>query len=127
MSLICSIDGCGRLAERTGLCATHSREARKEAAPKEKPRRARISKRSDPEREEIYHAIKGYWFIIHGICVVCMRNNSTEVHHMEGRQADLLFDVRKWLPVCRACHERIERNPEWAYENGYSLKRLTSE
>lgn len=37
---------------------------------------------------------------------------------------DLLYDVRYWLPVCRACHQKCHDHPQWAYDNGYSLKRL---
>lgn len=109
-----------------GLCATHAREARKKAEPKEKPKRQRISKTADPERIAIYVAIKAIWIHLpeNMYCKVCKTNRTNEPHHKQGKEGDLLFDVRKWLPVCRKCHERIELNPEEAYANGWSLSRL---
>jgi len=59
---------------------------------------------------------------------------ANQVHHPRGREgyADndkfllgikLLHDQDYWLPVCAHCHDKIERNPAWAYENGYSESR----
>lgn len=49
---------------------------------------------------------------------------ATEVHHKKGRIGDLLLDQRYWLAVSSEGHRKIEMNPEWAKENGYSLNRL---
>lgn len=49
---------------------------------------------------------------------------ATEVHHMKGRIGDLLTDVKYFLAVSKEGHRRIEENPEWAKEMGYSLNRL---
>lgn len=49
---------------------------------------------------------------------------ATEVHHKKGRIGKLLTDIRYFLGVCRECHNKIELNPIWAKENGYSLNRL---
>ena len=49
---------------------------------------------------------------------------ATEVHHKKGRIGKLLTDIRYFLGVCRECHNKIELNPTWAKENGYSLNRL---
>ena len=68
------------------------------------------------------------------ICPVT-KKMATEVHHKKGRKgfADqwardnnipLLIDVRFFLGVSRYGHEKIENNPEWAKENGYSLNRI---
>lgn len=35
----------------------------------------------------------------------------------------LLHDQDYWLPVYMDCHIKIEKNPKWAYENGYSETR----
>lgn len=59
---------------------------------------------------------------------------ATEVHHVKGRKgyADdwarennipLIIDVRFFLAVSRLGHDKIENNPEWARENGYSILR----
>ena len=128
MNIICLIEGCGHLAERTGLCATHSREARKKAHPKEKVKRQRISKQSDEgkERMAVYGAINRMFLLMNLECEICGRN-SDEVHHKKGRIGDLLYDVRFFLPVCRICHDFIEKHPETAYMNGWSLLRNTNE
>lgn len=63
-------------------------------------------------------------------------NATTEIHHMKGRQgyADewardqnikLLNDERFWLAVSRKGHQKIEMNPEWAKEQGFSIDRLS--
>jgi hypothetical protein len=49
---------------------------------------------------------------------------ATEVHHKKGRIGKLLTDTNYFLGVCRECHNKIELEPKWAKENGYSLNRL---
>ena len=49
---------------------------------------------------------------------------ATEVHHKKGRIGKLLTDIKYFLGVCRECHNKIELNPIWAKENGYSINRL---
>lgn len=47
-----------------------------------------------------------------------------DVHHMNGRGLmnghDYMNDVSTFLPVCRSCHVKIETNPRWAKDNGYT-------
>lgn len=67
------------------------------------------------------------------ICPVT-KKQTTDVHHKKGRKgfADdwarennipLIIDVRFFLAVSREGHYKIENNPEWAYENGFSIRR----
>lgn len=49
---------------------------------------------------------------------------TTDLHHMRGRIGDLLLDERYWLALSREGHKKVEENPVWAKENGYSLSRL---
>jgi len=49
---------------------------------------------------------------------------ATQVHHRAGRGKDHMLDTTTWLSICHSCHEKVELNPEWAYEKGYSIKRL---
>lgn len=49
---------------------------------------------------------------------------ATEVHHMKGRIGNLLLDTKFWLAVSRDGHKKIEENPDWAKENGFSLNRI---
>ena len=52
---------------------------------------------------------------------------ATQVHHMAGRIGDLFLDKTFWLPVCHEAHMRIELNPLWAKEQGYSVSRLAND
>jgi hypothetical protein len=49
---------------------------------------------------------------------------ATQIHHKMGRAKDHMLDTTTWLSICHSCHEKVELNPEWAYEKGYSIKRL---
>lgn len=49
---------------------------------------------------------------------------ATQIHHKKGRIGSLLCDVRYWLAVSDEGHKKIELNPIWAKEQGYSLSRL---
>lgn len=68
-------------------------------------------------------------------CAVFPKQKATQIHHMLGREgyADdyarendipLILDERFWLPVCQDGHDKIEKNPDWAKDNGFSLERL---
>lgn len=68
-------------------------------------------------------------------CPVFPNLYTTDVHHKKGRigfadeQArlegiSLYLDERFWLAVSRKGHKKIEENPAWAKENGYSIDRL---
>lgn len=59
-------------------------------------------------------------------------------HHMFGRSADayhdewaeendivLTLDERFWMPLCLTAHDYVTKNSVFAWENGYSYKRLT--
>jgi hypothetical protein len=52
---------------------------------------------------------------------------TTDVHHKKGRTGSLYLDKRYWIALSREGHIYVEENPEWAKENGYSLKRLSNE
>lgn len=66
----------------------------------------------------------------HPLCEVCGEKVAEQCHHRKGRgnrrttgELSLLNDKTLFLGVCRDCHERIERNPKWAIQMGYSLPR----
>lgn len=71
-------------------------------------------------------------------CPVFPNLPTTDVHHKKGRVGfadawarhngiNLYLDERFWLAVSRKGHQKIENNPIWAKEKGFSLDRLTSE
>ena len=58
---------------------------------------------------------------------------TTEIHHMMKRRGfadkwaidnklSLYLDKRFWLAVSRKGHEKIENNPNWAIEQGFSIR-----
>lgn len=49
--------------------------------------------------------------------------SALQVHHMAGREGDLLFDKSKFLCVCNNCHRWITDHSREAIENGWSLSR----
>jgi hypothetical protein len=64
--------------------------------------------------------------------------NILEAHHMHGRSDSTYFDEwaeehdivltldeRFWKPLCSEAHSYVTKNSKWAWENGYSFKRIT--
>ena len=56
------------------------------------------------------------------ICPITGRP-TTDVHHKKGR-GKYFLDTSTWVALSREGHRKVEENPQWAYENGYSIKRL---
>ncbi len=73
------------------------------------------------EDNKIY-SVRSVLFIEGKICPIT-NQPATQVHHMKGRRGILFLDERFWLAVSAEGHDKIERNPKWAYKNGYSLLR----
>ena len=72
-----------------------------------------------------YSQVRKEYLIEKNICRAKVDNCSikaTDIHHMKGR-GNYLLDTKTWLPVCRSCHDWIEKNPSDAYDLGFSLKR----
>jgi len=60
------------------------------------------------------------------ICPIT-KKPTTDIHHSKGRIGSLFLDERYWIALSREGHKRVEENPEWAKENGFSLNRLSNE
>lgn len=92
---------------------------------KDKPKKAKINQVSDKRKaaNKIYSEERKK-FLAGKMCAVFPKEKATDVHHMKGRVGKLFLDKRYWLPVSRAGHRKIEENPNWAKEMGYSLNRL---
>ena len=52
---------------------------------------------------------------------------TADIHHQKGRVGDLYLNERFWVALSRKGHKKVEENPIWAKENGYSYDRLESE
>lgn len=82
----------------------------------------KLSKKRAKQNRE-YSTLRKQFLELNPNCRVC-GIEATDIHHKKGRTGHLLTDIRFFLPVCRRCHQRIELNPSWAKEKGYSLSRL---
>jgi len=142
--MFCKVEGCDNYCEgRTDQCASHNAILRKSERLAEKQflkksTQTGIKKVSDKlaARLKKYVEIKAKW-LPGKMCCVFPDQRSIEPHHSAGRSPDayydewaeqqdipLLLDVRWWKPVSRDGHIKIENNPEWAKENGFSESRL---
>lgn len=122
----------------TQLCWWHKR--RKEASTKKPLKRTpikkkqysikkRSNKRAKQENKYNYEARKFKQANQRCKAGIVLGNRScsgstTDVHHMAGRENELLLKKEYWLPVCRNCHEWITRNSKQAIELGLSISRL---
>lgn len=98
-------------------CYTKTRVHKPSKIVKIKP----ISKKQS-SRNNDYLKLRKQYFNEHLICECCQVRPPTEIHHKRGRIGSNLFE--HFLAVCSDCHRKIEENPEWAKENGFSEGRL---
>lgn len=91
---------------------------------KEKAKPAKISPLSKKRKAENKEYLTLRDVFLNGKICPITKQKATQVHHKKGRIGKLLTDVRFWLAVSAEGHKKIEENPEWAKENGYSLNRL---
>lgn len=93
--------------------------------PSPKKKRARINQISEKRKEQfkIYSVRRKLFLEANPICPIT-GEKTVDIHHMRGRTGTLYLDENYWLAVSRDGHEKIENNPEWAKENGYSLNRI---
>lgn len=142
----CDEPECDRAREgNTTKCGTHNAMARKairtaqvqsekQAAQKatqrekSKERRPRVPQISDKRRLQlvVYDKLRIPW-LKGKKCEVCKNNDASQVHHKAGKEGELLNYVKWWLPTDDECHKRIEMNPEWAKEMGFSISRNSEE
>jgi hypothetical protein len=82
----------------------------------------RVSKTRQKENK-LYTQVRKEYILAHPKCQVCEVHPSTDIHHRRGRWKSRLTDATFFLAVCRACHDKIHHNPEWAYATGLMLHR----
>lgn len=97
-----------------------------------------IKKRSDimTKMMALYRP-KAAKFLVGKRCAVYPDQKATQVHHMYSRSIDdfaddwarennipYLLDERFWLPTSDDGHKKITENSAWAWEQGFSFKRV---
>jgi hypothetical protein len=118
----CSQPGCNALLDASGYCQEHQASAPKRHALYDQSRR-----RNDPALEMAarirssarWHAVRRSVLEAQPLCAdpfgvhaqASTTRSSTQVHHIKGLIAapDLAFVADNLMPICSACHARIER------------------
>lgn len=113
-----------RICDNGGYCRLHPKPLLKE----EKP----IAKQSDKMKQAMKEYTKSAkkFKAAHPNCFARIKDvctgKTTDIHHMKGKKSkEDLLDEKFWLPVCRACHNVIEKNPLYSRQQGFSVSRLT--
>ena len=58
------------------------------------------------------------------LCRYCMEGWDLEIHHRQGRGGSNPNRLSNLLTLCRADHRHATEHPQWAYENGLSVRRI---
>jgi hypothetical protein len=121
------------------LCATCNKLYRKTRQVKALEPAPAIKKRSDiMTRMMAIYRPKAAKFLVGKMCAVFPKEKATEVHHMYSRSINdfadewavennmpYLLDERFWLHTSSEGHKKITENSAWAWEMGYSFKRVS--
>ncbi len=86
----------------------------------------KIKKVSDKKKlnDALYFVLRAKFLKDNPKCFVYPWLESIECHHKRGKIGKNYLDVSTFLAVSREAHRKIEDNPEWAKEMGYSESRL---
>lgn len=89
-----------------------------------KPYRIKQRSKDEAKRMRRYNPIAKKYKEENPVCEFpgCNRP-TTDVHHSEGREGELLFEVKKFKHLCGGHHRRVEDNPEEAMKLGLTVKR----
>lgn len=88
----------------------------------------KISARQE-EKLKIYYKIRVLFLELFTECEAKLpgcQHIATEIHHREGR-GKYLLTIKKFLPVCRCCHDQIGDSSEKSICSGLSFRRNRSE
>lgn len=111
----------------TQLCATCAATIRKTERQASKVKVVKPIKKVSQKRateNQQYLKLRKDYLEAYPVCeVVECHRKSSQIHHMQGRENDLLCDVNNFLAVCDVCHQRITVDSKWAIEQGYSILR----
>lgn len=126
MPKICNTSECSNPVFGGGYCKWHQ-GYRKDKKPSNAKHRKPIAPISKKRSQELvgYKKARNKYMANHSTCEVSECNRpANDLHHKRGRIGSLLWDPKFFMAVCRPHHNEIEENPEWAYKNNYSVKRI---
>jgi len=108
---------------------TYSQAKPLQRQPLKKAVSKRISPISEKRKAQLldYKVLRKDFLVQYPTCAAkilgCLRE-ATEIHHMKGRENNLLNETQYWLPICRSCHTWITEHSKEAIERGWSISRL---
>lgn len=87
-------------------------------------RRTRLKPVSDKRRGQKANYLEGRarFLAENPMCQCCGNASATDCHHKTKKDGARLTDWENIMTVCRDCHSRIHRNPEWAYREGFLVR-----
>lgn len=93
------------------------------------PQKTEVNKVSEKKKEldKQYRKLRAKFLKENPKCLpqlVGCTKRATDVHHMAGRIGDEYLNVKNFLPVCRKCHDTLEKSPAAARRDGFSKSRL---
>lgn len=118
MPKLCTADKCYNNVWGKGFCKFHQhlRTDKKQKV---------ISPLSQKKADELktYRPRRDKYLREHTKCEVKECNRpSTHIHHKNGRNGEMLYNVHYFMAVCNGCHpQKIHENPEWARAMGYLI------
>lgn len=124
MAKNCAVEGCKWPVWGKGYCKSHQR-----LRIDKKPKRPKYRTEKRAAQEAEYSRERKPWLELpeNMWCAVYPWLRSTQVHHKAGRDGEMLLVKKYWLSVSDEGHRKIEMNPDWARDNGFTLSRLTDE
>lgn len=140
--MICNSCNEFKPLERNGNCASCNTIARKSGRVKVSDNGKAINSRSAKGKEvdKRYLAKLRTWKKGKK-CIASFKHDcsgNVECHHLHGRSDDRFFDEyaeekgivltldeRFWIPLCSNAHRKVTDDSRFAWENGYSFKRVT--
>lgn len=60
-----------------------------------------------------------------GRCEICKERPDTSTHHKRGRVGPGVNHPDMLMRLCLWCDHKVTTEPQWAYDNGYSIRRNT--
>ena len=116
----CKKEGCNYPRFGGGYCKLH------QSLRTDKKIKTKIKPVGDKRRERlvIYREMRESLLKETPLCLKC-GNVGTDIHHLAGKENDLLIDRDNMIVLCRECHIFVTEHSAEAIELGLSKSRIT--
>lgn len=121
MAKTCTADNCSYPVWGKGFCRNHQYMR----TDNKKPKKPKFRSAKEQDRLNNYYPIREEYLQTYPNCEFPECGNySTDIHHMMGREGDLLFNTKYFAALCRMHHRYVEDHPKEALELGLRFERL---